>query len=164
MLCGLCCLVFCSNEQEHSKWHWEGGQPGVGVGVFSRVGSVGSVRLPLSPRPPPAPIHRAGGFVSRTRVSFKAIAFSGGCLKHNVIGRLFTHTLVLTSSWFARACPLSMVPLNPGCPVPQFPPPVTQGGRMVVPPRSSLGNSSTISVPLLAAAPCTEKWPAASAV
>lgn len=120
MFCGLCSFVFCSNAQEHSEW-LRGAAQGQRWGFLTR----GQRRLrPAGPLPAatPAPIHWAGGFVPITRVSFEAIAFSGGCLKRNVI------RLSLTLCWFARSSPLPMVSLTPGCPVPRFPPPVTQGG------------------------------------
>lgn len=120
MFCGLCSFVFCSNAQEHSEW-LRGAARGQRWGFLTR----GQRRLrPAGPLPAatPAPIHRAGGFVPITRASFEAIAFSGGCLKRNVIRRS------LTLCWFARSSPLPMVSLTPGCLVPRFPPPVTQGG------------------------------------
>lgn len=58
---------------------------------FLTCGQCRLCRLLPSPRPPSARIHRAGGFVAITRVSFKATALSGGCLKRDVITLIYAH-------------------------------------------------------------------------
>lgn len=133
MFCGLCSFVFCSNAQEHSEW-LRGAARGQRWGFLTR----GQRRLrPAGPLPAatPAPIHWAGGFVPITRVSFEAIAFSGGCLKCNVIRRS------LTLCWFARACPADGF-LNPRVPCASVSS-SSNSGRMAAPPQSRLGNSGT---------------------